>query len=56
MSNLKQVCDDYMEFLASDDYNEDRLEHYTHLIFEEAIMQELGDDIFTKINSLTEEG
>lgn len=50
MSKLKEACKEYMEWLKSDDYNEDGLSKYEHYIFETAIKQELGEDIFDEIN------
>lgn len=50
MEEILEECRDYMDFLKSDDYHEDRLGDYQHAIFEKAMQITLGEDIFDEVN------
>ena len=52
---LKQACEDYLEYLASDESNMDRDEDYENDIFEKAMEFCCGDNIFDDVNRLIEE-
>ena len=47
---LEKSCEQYIDSLDSDDYNEDRAEGYVHDIFEKAIEAFYGEDIWEYIN------
>ena len=49
---LKEVCNEYLDFVKSDEYMEDNLSDYEHNIFELATEYILGDGIFDKINKI----
>jgi hypothetical protein len=49
LEKLKKVCNEYLEFLNSDDYYEDN--DYDHYIYEAALKCIYGDKIFDFINS-----
>ena len=51
---LMKLCNEYMEFLESDQYSEDSLGDYENEIFEEALKMCLGPDIFDRVTSLME--
>ena len=51
MDRLKKECQDYLDFLDSDDFNEDRLDDYEHCIFEAALETFHGKDIWDVVNS-----
>jgi len=51
MDRLKKECQDYLDFLDSDDFNEDRLNDYEHSIFEAALEMFHGKDIWDVVNS-----
>ena len=51
MDRLKKECQDYLDFLDSDDFNENRLDDYEHCIFEAALEMFHGKDIWNIVNS-----
>ena len=50
---LKDVCVEYMEFLASENYHEDN--DWDHWIYEAAMKFIYGVDVFKEVNRLTRE-
>ena len=48
LTELKDILIQYMEYLSSNDYNEDKATDYEHLIFEVAVVTFYGKDIFEK--------
>ena len=53
-AKLMKLCNEYMEFLESDQYSEDSLGDYENEIFEEALKMCMGPDIFEKVRFLME--
>lgn len=46
---LKEVCNDYINFIDSEDYHEDN--DFDHYIFEAAMETVFGKDVWKYINS-----
>lgn len=54
METIKKACDEYLEYLESDDYNEDGRSNYESAIFEAAMEWAFGDKIWDRINKCFE--
>ena len=52
---IKQACQDYMDFIRSEDYHEDDLSFYENQIFEIAINHFQGETVFGEINKIMRE-
>ncbi len=52
LEELKEACADYMEFMRSEDYNEDELSYYENDIFESALEVFYGDKVWDEINKI----
>lgn len=52
MEKVTKACEDYMEFLRSDEYHEDRIENYRNDIFEAAMDSVYGEEIWDEINEI----
>ncbi len=50
MEALKKICNDYLEYIKSDDYHDDN--DWAHYIYEEALKAILGDNIFDRIKEI----
>lgn len=50
-SKLEKACDEYMEFLRSEEYHEDKANDYAHYIFEAALEHYYGKDVWDEINA-----
>ncbi len=50
MDKIERLCKAYLEFLRSDDYNEDQLSEYENDIFEAALEHFQGEDVWTEVN------
>jgi len=49
--SVKDACNDYMQFIRSDEFHEDKIGDYENTIFETALIQVYGPDVFDEINS-----
>ena len=49
--NIKQACNEYMEYLRSPEYNEDGIGDYENAIFEAALESVYGNEVWTEINA-----
>jgi hypothetical protein len=50
LSQLKKICQQYIDAVASGNYCDDTNSDYKHYIFEEAITAFFGKDVFNYIN------
>ena len=50
MEKLREICNEYLNFLAGDEYHEDN--DYTEYIFEAAMEAIFGQGIWDKIHEL----
>lgn len=50
MDNLRKLCEEYLAFLASDEYHEDN--DYDHHIFEAAMKAVFGEGIWDRVHNL----
>ena len=50
ITRLRNECKNYIEFLFSNEYNEDVEREYQNTIYEDALIAVYGKDIFDKIN------
>lgn len=48
---MLEACQDYIDFLSSDNYSEDRAKDYVNDIFEKAIESVYGENVWDYINS-----
>lgn len=48
---IERRCKEYMDFIRSDNFHEDKMNNYENAIFEAAIIQVCGHEIFDEINS-----
>lgn len=51
MEKTIKACEDYIAFIRSNEFNEDRLERYENAIFEAAMNQTHGPEIWDEINA-----
>lgn len=51
VAKIKECCKDYIDFLESEDYNEDELEDYRHGIFEVSLESIYGKDIWIRVKA-----
>ena len=54
-TELERSVDDYIDYLASGDYNSDKAENYTNDIFEKAVQLFYGPDVWGWVNERIEE-
>ena len=52
IKDLKEKCQNYINFLKSDEYHEDGAEDFETYIFESAMELIFGKDVFDKVNKL----
>ena len=52
MDKLKRACEEYMNYIMSDDYHEDTATDYEHYIFEKAMESIYGKDVWNTINNI----
>ena len=52
MDEIKQACNDYMEFFRSDEFHPDKMDDYQNDIFEKAIQHFHGTGVFGEINRI----
>ena len=52
MEETIERCEEYMEFMRSDEYHEDGIDAYKDAIFEAAIEQVFGPKIWIEINEI----
>jgi hypothetical protein len=50
MDALKKICNEYLEYLESDDYFDDN--DWAHYIYEAALRAVLGEDIFDRMRDI----
>lgn len=50
LTELKKACQDYIDFVFSEDYHGDGASDYKNAVFEAAIEAFYGEDIWDKIN------
>lgn len=50
--DLKQLCEQYMEWLENVDFHVDHCDDWEHAIFEMAMQVCCGPDVFDKFNAL----
>lgn len=51
MNTVEKACEDYMEFVRSDKFNEDEMSDYEYYIFEAAMIDHFGEDIYKEISA-----
>ena len=51
MDDTRTACQEYLDWLESDDYHEDGAEDYTNAIFETAMEAVFGKDIWGRVNA-----
>ena len=51
---LIQSCEDFISFLDSDEYHEDKIQNYVNDIFGEAMESIYGKEVFNFINNRIE--
>jgi hypothetical protein len=49
-SEITEACEEYLLFLTSEQYNEDRLIDYENNIFEKALEAVYGEDVWDFVN------
>lgn len=49
-ADVTKACDEYMQFILSDEYHEDKLGNYEHAIFEAAMEAAHGPKVWDVIN------
>lgn len=54
LTELYRACQDYIDFIFSDDYHMDQSEDYEFAIIDTALETVYGEDIFDKINDKLE--
>lgn len=50
--SVKEACKSYIEFLYSEDYNEDELDDYQNQIFETALQMVYGYEVWDYVNEI----
>lgn len=51
LEKVLEACEDYIDFLDSEEYYEDGLEDLENYIFEASLTAVYGDDVFDWVNS-----
>ena len=54
LHDLKDAAQEYIDFIDSEDYNEDDEEAYQSEVFEKAMIALFGDDVFEWVNKRQE--
>ena len=49
LGKLRTACNEYMEFLESTDYNEDRIDNFETKVFEKALELFFGEDVWERV-------
>lgn len=49
---IKEACNEFIEFLYSDDYNEDDIDDYRNQIFEAALEMVYGHSVWDYVNEI----
>jgi hypothetical protein len=54
-SITKKACIEYMRFIGSKQYHADKEDNYQNEIFQAALKEHIGPDVFTLINARMDE-
>ncbi len=50
LHEINQACEEYINFISSEEYNEDKLDNYENAIFEASMKSVYGDEVFDYVN------
>lgn len=53
-SDVISACEEYIEYISSEEYHEDGLDNFEHTIFEKALVSVYGEKVFDHINDVLE--